>query len=325
MALAITVVSASPAVASTPRSTPSGGIGLRLVDVPAASKDPRARLYIVDHLLPGTTIERRVEVSNTTDAPQDVVLYAAAATIDHGTFVGAEGRTRNDLASWTTVAPPAATIAAGASVTGLVTLAVPADAAPGEQYGVVWAEVRSASTTPGGVAQVSRVGVRLYVSVGAGGAPASDFSVGALTAARSADGAPFVTATVRNTGGRALDMTGTLELSGGPGGLSAGPFPADLGSTLAIGDTQTVRIMLDEQVPDGPWDARITLTSGLTERSRSATLTFPSADAAVAVTAALPRSDSRALALAGGLGALLLPVAAGCALQRRRRHGLELP
>ena len=30
-------------------------------------------------------------------------------------------------------------------------------------------------------------------------------------------------------------MNGTLELRGGPGGLSAGPFPASLGTTLAVG------------------------------------------------------------------------------------------
>ena len=47
----------------------------------------------------------------------------------------------------------------------------------------------------------------------------------------------MVLATVHNTGGRALDMNGTLQLPAGPGGLSAGPFPANLGVTLAIGDT----------------------------------------------------------------------------------------
>ena len=52
-------------------------------------------------------------------------------------------------------------------------------------------------------------------------------------------------------------MSGTLELSAGPGGLGAGPFPAELGVTLGIGDTERVSIALDEQLPDGPWDARI--------------------------------------------------------------------
>ena len=122
-----------------------------------------------------------------------------------------------------------------------MTITVPSDAAPGEQYGVVWAEARSAPVAGGGVIQVSRVGIRLYVSVGPGGAPAADFTIDSLTANRSADGQPTVLATVHNTGGRALDMSGTLQLLAGPGGLSAGPFPATLGTTLAIGDTEPSR------------------------------------------------------------------------------------
>jgi hypothetical protein len=78
-------------------------------------------------------------------------------------------------------------------------------------------------------------------------------------------------------------MSGTLQLSAGPGGLSAGPFPASLGVTLAIGDTEPVTIALDTQLPAGPWDAQITLRSGLLERSARATITFPAAGAALAV------------------------------------------
>ena len=320
LALAFTTLTVSPVSARTPQAEPVGGIGLRLVDAPVASSDdPRAHVYIVDHLAPGTIIERRIEVSNTTNAVQDVVLYAAAATIEDGTFLGAEGRTLNDVASWTTVTPAGSTVAAGGTVTALVTLAVPADAAPGEQYGVVWAEVRSEAAAAGGVSQVSRVGLRLYISVGPGGAPASDFSIESFTAARAADGAPFITAAVENTGGRALDMTGTLELSDGPGGLSAGPFPADLGSTLAIGDTRAVRITLDKSLPDGPWIAVITLRSGLTERTAEASLTFPSSGAALAVTPTTPHSGTPwpFMAIVAGLAALL--ATSGWALQRRRR------
>ena len=81
--------------------------------------------------------------------------------------------------------------------------------------------------------------------------------------------------TVHSTGGRALDMNGTLQLLAGPGGLSAGPFLAILGSTLAVGDTEPVTIALDKQVPAGPWEASIALRSGLVDRSARATLTFP--------------------------------------------------
>jgi hypothetical protein len=90
----------------------------------------------------------------------------------------------------------------------------------------------------------------------------------------------MVVATVHNTGGRALDMYGTLQLTAGPGGLSAGPFSANLGVTLAIGDTEPIKIVLDKQLPDGPWNARVTLHSGLITNSARATIAFPNAAAA---------------------------------------------
>jgi hypothetical protein len=325
-ALAFTAVVAGSASASAgapspaPRAAAPGNIGLRLVDVPATARnDPRARLYIVDHLAPGTVIHRRIEVSNTTDSTAHVVLYAGAATIVKGSFLGAVGHTRNDLSNWTSVSPGASDVPTGGRVTATVTITVPSDAAPGEQYGVVWAEERSAPVAGGGVIQVSRVGIRLYVSVGPGGPPAANFTIDSLTAERSPDGRPMVLATVHNTGGRALDMNGTLRLLAGPGGLSAGPFPASLGTTLGIGDTEPVTIALDKQLPAGPWDARITLHSGLLDRSARATISFPDAGAAPSVKATSTGSGWLYLAIARLVVLLLLILAARYVLRKRRR------
>jgi hypothetical protein len=163
----------------------------------------------------------------------------------------------------------------GGHAIATVTIAIPRDAPPGEQYGVVWAETRSSAPAGGGITRVSRVGIRLYLSVGPGGAPASTFTIESLTGGRSSGGQPQVLASVHNTGGRALDMSGTLQLSAGPGGLSAGPFPANLGTTLAIGASEPIVILLDGQIPDGLWHALVALRSGLIERSASATIDFP--------------------------------------------------
>jgi hypothetical protein len=289
---------------------PTGGIGLRLLDAPADSADDaRARLYIIDHLAPGTRIERRIEVSNTTDSHETVALYAAAASIDDGAFVGASGDTANELSSWAVVTPGRSVIPAGGTLTATVAIDVPDDAAPGEQYGVIWAEVRSdQSDDNSGVIQVSRVGIRLYVSVGPGGAPAADFTIASLTAGRSPEGQPVVSALVRNTGGRALDMSGTLQLSDGPGALSAGPFPAELGRTLAIGDTHSVTITLDEVLPAGPWDAQLTLRSGLIERNAAATISFPGSG--LAAPAPITEPETRPwLGIPAATGLILLVVA----------------
>lgn len=337
LTLAVIAVTAFTAVAAAHASASNrtlhgaeapGGIGLRLLDAPVSARDdPRARIYIVDHLNPGTTIDRRIEVSNTTDSTVDIALYAAAASIEDGSFLGAAGRTANDLSTWTSVVPGEGAVPAGGRLTANVTIAVPSDAAPGEQYGVVWAEARSAPNAGGGVTQVSRVGIRLYVSVGPGGAPAADFTIDSLRAQRSDAGAPMVVASVHNTGGRALDMSGTLDLRGGPGGLSAGPFPASLGTTLAIGATEPVTIVLDKALPAGPWDAEITLRSGLIEESASATITFPAAGSSVDVPttsagSAWPKAVV-ALLLGGALVALVLFIA----FRRRRRARLaaDLP
>lgn len=325
-ALAVIAVLAVPVGALTPgqgrvtrAAEAAGSIGIRLVDAPVSGRDdPRAKTYVVDHLAPGTVITRRIEVSNTTASTARVQLYAAAASIEKSSFLGAAGRTANDLSTWTSVVPGEPDVPAGGKLTATVTIAVPADAAPGEQYGVVWAEARSAPIAGGGVTQVSRVGIRLYVSVGPGGAPAAAFTIDSLTAQRSPSGDPTVVAAVHNTGGRALDMNGSMDLRNGPGGLNAGPFPASLGTTLPIGATEPVTIALDKSLPDGPWDARITLRSGLLEESATANLIFPAPGSSVTVS---PTSDGStwpkglvALLVGGAIVALALVFAF-----RRRR------
>jgi hypothetical protein len=123
---------------------------------------------------------------------------------------------------------------------------------------------------------------------------------------------------VQNTGGRAIDMNGSLKLLGGPGGLSAGPFPATLGTTLAIGDTESVTITLDEKLPAGPWDARITLRSGLLERSARATITFPATGASSSVITTSVRPAGLYLVAAGLVFLLLVGIAALLVLLKRR-------
>lgn len=313
---------AGPASAGTPAPDP-GSVGVRLLDVPTvAREDPRAQQYIVDHLAPGSVVHRRIEVSNTTRDPLGVAVYPAAALIEDGSFLGADGHTANDLSGWTTLSRDALEVAPGAEAEVTVTISVPADAAPGEQYGAVWAEVRAPGDA--GVVLVNRVGIRMYLSVGAGNAPASAFTVDSLTAARDPDGRPLVTAQLHNTGGRALDMSGTLALAGGPGALTAGPFPVQLGSTVAPGQSATVTVSMDRQLPDGPWDAALTLRSGLLEENVEARIRFP-ADPGVAAPVAVQQDDGGSGLLVGALVLLvaLLIVAVVVLLRRRRREAGE--
>ena len=321
---------ALPGWAQTPPPAPAPTVGIRIVDVPTVrSEDPRARQYIVDHLPPGTTITRRLEVNNATAGPVTVQLYAGAAQVTAGSFTFGDARTPNELTGWTSVDPPSVSLAAGTRSLVTDKIVVPANASPGERYGVVWAELPAAAPAGGGVSTVNRVGVRIYLSVGPGGEPASDFSITAFEARRAADGIPSIAATVRNTGGRALDLTGELRLTNGPGGLSAGPFPAKLGTTLGLGQTEPVIVNLDPAVPKGPWTARIVLRSGTVERQADATVTFPDAGApppAPVATVAAKRATKPLTKVpqpAVGAAAGLIVVAGGALLMLRRPRSLS--
>ena len=268
---------------------------------------------------------RRLEIINSTEATQPIRVYPGAGTISDGNFeFGAVG-VANDVTRWTGVDPQTVSPPAGAVALATVTIAVPADASPGERYGVVWAELPEAVPTGGGIAAVNRVGVRIYLSVGEGGEPASDFEITTFEALRSADGNPSVATTVTNTGGRALDLSGELTLSNGPGGLSAGPFEARLGTTLGIGATEPVLVNLDRAIPNGPWDARIVLRSGTVEREATATISFPAAAAASSGRVAVAPDTGRRwwLSAVAALAVLLVLFLLFLLLIRRRRQADE--
>jgi hypothetical protein len=292
--------------AQSPTPTPAAGLAIGLVDVPAAAQnDPRARSYIVDHMNPGASIERRIKVQNNTAQKQSVHLYSGAAHLADNAF-SAEGQgASNALTSWTSVATPDLEMAPGEEKSVPVKIAVPKDAPEGEQYAVVWAQIQSPKTAGSAAIQVSRVGIRQYISVGPGNGQASDFKVESLTAGRNADGQPQVTAKVTNTGGRTIDLNGTLSLSHGPAGMSAGPFPVVQGTTLAAGASADVAVVLDGKLPSGTWDAVMTLKSGSLSHDASASITIPEA-AGVTATTVAQDTTPQILLIAAGAGLILI-------------------
>jgi len=311
--LTVTTIASS---ASAP--TDSGGIGVRLLtDASSSSAEPLTLTYIVERLAPGRRVRRDVAISNTTDALADIAVYPAAANYVKNKFSFAPSRTKNSLSSWTTIAHSVLQLAPGATALDPVTITVPKRASAGERYAVVWAEVSTPSPTQNGVRLVNRVGVRMYVSVGKGGLPPAKFTVGSLVAGRLANGDALITAKVRNVGLAAIDITGKLVLSEGPGDLSAGPFPVTLGTMLAPNHYVLQRIALGGQIPRGPWRASLSLSSDGTRRSSIATITFP---------ALTPANGKRPLVppLILAMLVLVLLLAAGGSLVFSRRHRLRL-
>lgn len=283
---------AVPADAAEGTGQPPNAIGVRLLDAPVDRRDdPRASRAIIDHLQPGDQIERRMLVVNTYDEGYDVPVYAEGATVENSSFraVGKDAD-QPQIVDWISVSPSPLSLTGQSSGEVIVAIDVPTDAPDGEFYAIVFAE------SPGQGQQVqlvNRAGVRIYLSVGAGAEPASDFAVDALVARRNEQGQPEVSVVVRNTGQRALDLVGELTLSEGPGGLSAGPFTAEGTTTLGIGASGELFVPLDPALPDGPWEARMAVRSGEVERVAQATITFPSANGVTSDPAPAEEIDAR--------------------------------
>ncbi len=294
-----------------------GTIGIRLVAAAGApSSNPLASSYIVARLAPGDSLTRVVEIDDNSNSPELVSLYVASATVAHGQFFFAAGHASNDLTGWTSVTNSAIPLAAKSKALDTVTVRVPHDAQSGNYYAVVWAAVSAAPPGGEGITLVSRVGVRIYVSVGPGGGAPSNFGLRTLRAKRESSGNSLLVTTVHNSGANTLSLDGYLMLSRGPGGLSAGPFVAKLGAVLAPGVSEPATVVLAPDFPRGPWTATLKVSSGTLSRSATNTITFPARFAAPA-TSGKGTSPIQLLlalfALIAGLSLLLIVL---------RRHGL---
>jgi hypothetical protein len=107
---------------------------------------------------------------------------------------------------------------------------------------------------------------------------------------------------------RAVDLDGSARLTHGPGNTSAGPFPAQKIITLAPGQAGNMSFAPPKSLPDGSWQAKVTLVSGITTSTATATVQF-GALAASGTRLGLMAWAGIALggvALSGGLAAILV-------------------
>jgi hypothetical protein len=301
---------------------PRGSFGVRLVDVPVSEAgNPRALRYIIDYLPTGAVIRRRILIVNEESHRARFTVYADAAFITGGQFVGYAGATRSELTRWVSVQDPTVTLAAGASVMDMITIRVPQHATRGEHYGAIWVQQTAKVRPRGGgfdLTEVDRVGIRLYVAVGRGGAPPSSFDITSITGHLTNAGQPIIVAHVNNTGGRAVDLNGTTRLTDGPGGTNSGPFHAQRIVTLAPGQSWNVTFAAPKSLPDGSWRATVTLESGLTTATATATIQLTTITTAQA---ALSAMQWIWLAL-GGL-VLALVIAMGRYARQHRRSQIR--
>src|SRR3954447_8410352 len=108
------VAPAAPAYSASSQGHKHPGLGIRLLEAPTSlADDPRAHVYVIDHLAPGTTITRKVQVTDGTTSPLDVALYAGGSEIKGGVWSPLEGRTPDELSQWISVNPSSIHLAPG--------------------------------------------------------------------------------------------------------------------------------------------------------------------------------------------------------------------
>jgi hypothetical protein len=273
------LVPATSAFAGVRPTSDAGGqrFGVRLYDVPAPDlHNPRGLQYIIDYLPSGTVIHRRILVLNEESRTVHLAVYPDAAAISGGEFIGETGQTHSELTSWIRVQHASLTLRPQASILDMVTIRVPRSATRGEHYGEIWVQQSARGRISGGVAvtEVARVGIRIYLAVGHGGAPPTSFVITSLTGHRSASGRPLLIAYVRNTGARAVDLSGQARLTAGFGGVTAGPFREQQLLTLAPGQSDNMVFTPGKQLPSGPWHATVAVVSGFTHRTARSTIRF---------------------------------------------------
>ncbi|WP_210793600.1 hypothetical protein [Micromonospora sp. C81] len=321
VALVALGVSAAPAAAvREQRQEPAedAAISIRMLDIPASRvQDPRAQVYIVDHLKPGATINRRVEVENTSGESQKIDFYSGAASVENNAFTVPEGRAGNELSGWIRLKTSGIELDPGERRPVEVEIAVPRKASKGERYGAIWAQVTSAKERTGNITQIHRVGIRVYLDIGPGGEPPTDFRIDGLAAEPGPGEFPVITAKVTNTGERALDMTGTLSLT--RAAVQAGPFKVTNGVTILPGQSGQVQIEVNQALPAGTWDVRAKLASGIVERTATGKISLPVAVPMVVANSAGPNWLVYAV---GGIALLVLVTLAGWYLVRRQRTRL---
>jgi hypothetical protein len=303
---------------SSPPAARQTKFGVRLIQAPISERNnPRAQGEIVDSLHPGTVRHWVMGVSNLGAGPVRLRIYAAAAVIRRGQFLPANRQyAQNQLTTWVRVSHWRLFLKAHHSATIKVTIRVPRHAPEGEQYGVVWAQgfnvMQGHHAT---VTLVNRVGIRIYLAVGPGGGPPTRFTLGAVSGTIARNGAKVASVEVHNTGGLAVSLTGKLTLTSKSDGLRAGPFVATP-TVIAPGQSFAVPVVLPAKLPTGPWQAVVSLQSGVFSHSEHASLAFTATGSGGG---GFPVKPVAAVVL------ILLILAAAMVLVRRSRRGRPGP
>lgn len=245
-------VSAEPTPSPSASTPPSpGGQALTWGVAPSGRNGPDGRAAFTYKLDPGADLTDHVGVSNYSDQPATVDLYASDAfTTPAGGFdLLPADRQPTDVGAWVVFDPQhrRLVLPPRSRVDVPFRLSVPRDATPGDHAGGIVTSIAGAGADSDGnrVRVDRRVGARVYLRVTGDLAPA--LTVERLDARHTGVANPFAGGTVTAT--YRVRNTGNVRLTGRPRVAAAGPFGI-LGRTADAPD-------LPEILPGGEYTATV--------------------------------------------------------------------
>ncbi|MCM3615567.1 DUF916 domain-containing protein [Microbacterium enclense] len=292
---------------------------------PADTAQGRDRPNYAYDLPPGGTVGDALYVANRSPQPITLTVYAADGflTEDGALDILAGGVASTDLGSWVQIETAELTLDSGASAEVPFTIAVPADASPGDYAAGVVASMLV--TADNGTITERRLGSRVHLRVQGDLAPAltvNDVAVDYHGTANPVEaGSATVTYTLTNTGNTRLDPNVDVAL-GGPFGL-ARVSAADDAPELLPGSSLQRTVEVASVVPLGLLSADVTATSQVVSRTLAGaepSTLDPLVSAGSATTAAMPWT---ALAILAVLAAFVVWRIVA-ARRRKAAHAREL-
>lgn len=222
--------------------------------------------YFVFDARPGTTVTSKVRVTNSGDAAGTARLYPVDATTGQtsGTVYRMRQEPRRDTGAWITLATDKLTLQPGESADVAFSVAIPADARPGQHVGGIVAEdtalKTSTATQPGANQAGLRVNIQsltiLAVQVNLPGTPVERLDVTGITSGGE-QGHQTLVLGLRNSGTVMLKPSGTLQVA-----------------TVDGQELQTLPIRMDTFLPDTTIDYPVFVTQALGAGEYRATLTL---------------------------------------------------
>ncbi|MDG4764172.1 DUF916 domain-containing protein [Solwaraspora sp. WMMD406] len=214
----------APTVPPAPELASAAAQSLTWGVAPSSPEGPNGRPAFEYKLDPGATLTDYVAISNHSDQPITLDVYASDAfTTDQGGFDLLAADTASvDVGAWITLPARTITVPSTSRLDVPFTITVPDNATPGDHPGGIVASLAATGTDEQGnqVAVDHRVGSRVYLRVTGELRPALDVADLSITHDGTwnpiAGGTVTATFTVRNTG--------NVRLTGQPDLAVAGPF-----------------------------------------------------------------------------------------------------